>query len=264
MPAGGLLPHQIIKSLYKDGEQVAELQWERMVSDVAKKGKLTNCIAFCDVSGSMNGTPMEVCVALGLLVSELSEEPWKGKLFTCSQDPQLHLIKRDTLLAKTEFTREMDWGMNTDLQKVFDQILEVAVEAKLTEEQLIKRVFVFSDMEFDDATGQRRNIWVGLDTEDRDPEEEMKKGWETDYGVIQRKFLEKGYNKVPEIVFWNLRDSMSTLVVANQTGVFAKNLLTLFLEEGGIVNPEDVMRLAIAGGEYKELLFMIEVLRMLF
>ena len=34
---------------------------------------------------------------------------------------------------------------------------------------------------------------------------------------------------------------------------FAKNLLTLFLEEGGIVNPEDVMRLAIAGGEYKEL-----------
>lgn len=264
MPAGGLLPHQIINSLYEDGEKVAELQWERMVSDVSKKGKLTNCIAVCDVSGSMNGTPMEVCVALGLLVSELSEEPWKGKLFTCSQDPQLHLIKGDTLLAKTEFTREMDWGMNTDLQKVFDQILEVAVEAKLTEEQLIKRVFVFSDMEFDDATGQRRNIWVGLDTEDRDPEEEMKKGWETDYGVIQRKFREKGYNKVPEIVFWNLRDSMSTLVVANQTGVFAKNLLTLFLEEGGIVNPEDVMRLAIAGGEYKELLFMIEVLRMLF
>ena len=67
--AGALLPHQIIKSLYEDGEQVAELQWERMVSDVAKKGKLTNCIAVCDVSGSMNGTPMEVCAALVLLVS---------------------------------------------------------------------------------------------------------------------------------------------------------------------------------------------------
>ena len=181
-------------------------------------------------------------------------------MFTFSQDPQLHLIKGNTLLAKTEFIREMDWGMNTDLQKVFDQILEVAVEAKLTEKQLIKRVFVFSDMEFDGATGQGRNIWVGFDTEDSDPEpeEEMKKGWETDYGVIQRKFREKGYNRVLEIVFWNLRDSMSTPVVADQTGValvsgFAKNLLTLFLEEGGIVNPEDVMRLAIAGGEYKEL-----------
>ena len=258
--AGALLPHEIIKSLDKDGGQVAELQWERMVSDVAKKGKLTNCIAVCDVSGSMNGTPMEVCVALGLLVSELSEEPWKGKLFTFSQDPQLHLIKGDTLLAKTKFIRKMDWGMNTDLQKVFDQILDVAVEAKLTEGQLIKRVFVFSDMEFDSATGQDRYIWARLNTEgiDLEPEEKMKKGWETDYEVIQRKFQEKGYNKPPEIVFWNLRDSRSTPVVANQTGValvsgFAKNLLTLFLEEGGIVNPEDVMRLAIAGGEYKEL-----------
>ena len=258
--AGALLPHEIIKSLDEDGGQVAELQWERMVSDVAKKGKLRNCIAVCDVSGSMDGTPMEVCVAMGLLVSELSEEPWKGKLFTFSQDPQLHLIKGDTLLAKTEFIRKMDWGMNTDLQKVFDQILEVAVEAKLTEEQLIKRVFVFSDMEFDSATRQCSNIWARMNTEgiDLEPEEEMKRGWETDYEFIQRKFREKGYNKAPEVVFWNLRDSRSTPVVANQTGValvsgFAKNLLTLFLEEGGIVNPEDVMRLAIAGEEYKKL-----------
>ena len=258
--AGALLPHEIIKALDEDGGQVAELRWERMVSDVAKKGKLRNCIAVCDVSGSMDGTPMEVCVALGLLVSELSEEPWKGKLFTFSENPQLHLVKGDTLLAKTKFIRKMDWGMNTDLQKVFDQILDVAVEAKLTEGQLIKRVFVFSDMEFDSATGQDRYIWARLNTEgiDLEPEEKMKKGWETDYEVIQRKFQEKGYNKPPEIVFWNLRDSRSTPVVANQTGValvsgFAKNLLTLFLEEGGIVNPEDVMRLAIAGEEYKKL-----------
>ena len=259
--AGALLPHEIIKSLDEDGGQVAELQWERMVSDVAKKGKLRNCIAVCDVSGSMDGTPMEVCVAMGLLVSELSEEPWKGKLFTFSQDPQLHLIKGDTLLAKTEFIRKMDWGMNTDLQKVFDQILEVAVEAKLTEEQLIKRVFVFSDMEFDSA--RLNTECIDLEPEEEmkrgwETEEETKRGWETDYEVIQRKFREKGYNKAPEVVFWNLRDSSSTPVVANQTGValvsgFAKNLLTLFLEEGGIVNPEDVMRLAIAGEEYKKL-----------
>jgi hypothetical protein len=38
--------------------------------------RLRNCLAVCDVSGSMFGTPTEVCVALGVLVSELSEEPW--------------------------------------------------------------------------------------------------------------------------------------------------------------------------------------------
>ncbi|OMO95317.1 hypothetical protein COLO4_15988 [Corchorus olitorius] len=285
--AGALLPHEIIGSLKdKDGGEVAELQWSRMVEDLAKKGKLKNCIAVCDVSGSMEGIPMEVSVALGLLVSELSEEPWKGKVITFSENPELHLIKGDTLKAKTEFVRRMDWGGNTDFQKVFDQILSVAVEGKLSEEQLIKRIFVFSDMEFDEANARRRFYDSDEDGEsvddfnsDSNEDEENvddfnwdahykkmeekrkeweKKQWETDYEVIQRKYRDCGYNRVPEIVFWNLRNSSSTPVVANQNGVamvsgFSKNLLTLFLEEGGIVNPEQVMVLAIAGEEYKKL-----------
>lgn len=52
-----------------------------------------NCLAICDVSGSMDGTPMDASVALGLLISELSEEPWKGKLITFSHDPQLQVIQ---------------------------------------------------------------------------------------------------------------------------------------------------------------------------
>jgi len=177
-------------------------------------------------------------VALGLLVSELSEEPWKGKVITFSANPQLHLIKGDSLLAKIEFIKNMEWGYNTDFQKVFDQMLQVAVEGKLTEDQLIKRVFVFSDMEFDQACGSN--------------------SWETDYQVIQRKFREKGYNRVPEIVFWNLRHSSSVPVVARQSGValvsgFSKNMLTIFLDEGRIQTPEDVMELALSGEEYKKL-----------
>ncbi|KAE8688409.1 putative Leucine-rich repeat receptor-like protein kinase family protein [Hibiscus syriacus] len=222
--AGALLPHEIIGSLEdKDGEQVAELQWKRMVNDVAEKGKLTNCIAVCDVSGSMSGIPMEVSVALGLLVSELSEEPWKGKVITFSANPELHLIKGDTLKAKIEFVRNMEWGGNTDFQKVFDQILAVAVEGKLSEEQLIKRVFVFSDMEFDDANGSHSKYWDHMNNhgngddgngDDEMTWEERRKEWEknkhnlwkTDYEVIQQKFHDSGYKRVPEIVFWNLRN----------------------------------------------------------
>ncbi|XP_059427847.1 uncharacterized protein LOC132161689 [Corylus avellana] len=263
--AGALLPHEIIESLYpknyyddKDSDEVAELQWERMVSDVAKKGKLKNCIAVCDVSGSMNGTPMEVCVALGLLVSELSEEPWKGKVITFSENPQLHLIKGDSLLAKTKFIREMEWGYNTDFQKVFDQILQVAVEGKLTEDQLIKRVFVFSDMEFDVASGQRGVNYYGYGSYGNVDRGNDSNSWETDYEAIQRKFREKGYNRVPEIVFWNLRHSSSVPVVASQSGValvsgFSKNMLTVFLGEGRIQTSEDVMELALSGEEYKKL-----------
>ena len=178
-------------------------------------------------------------------------------MITFSENPQLHLIKGRYLLAKTKFIRRMEWGCNTDFQKVFDQILQVAVEGKLTEDQLIKRVFVFSDMEFDQTSGQPRdNYGYGpYGNVDRGNDSDS---WETDYEAIQRKFREKGYNRVPEIVFWNLRHSLSTPVVANQSGValvsgFSKNMLTVFLEEGKVSNPEDMMELAISGEEYKTL-----------
>nr|XP_043630544.1 uncharacterized protein LOC122601875 [Erigeron canadensis] len=249
--AGALLPHEIIASLNQGSSgagNVAELQWKRMVNDLLEKGKLTDCIAVCDVSGSMNGTPMEVAVALALLVSELSAEPWKGHVITFSQYPQLHLIEGRDLKSKIEFIRKMDWGGNTDFQRVFDRMLDVALNGKLGEDEMVKRVFVFSDMEFDQASANP---------------------WETDYKVIQRKFKNIGYEKVPEIVFWNLRDSRSTPVTADQEGVallsgFSKNLLTLFLEEGGVIKPEDLpvktklspestMEAAISGDLYQKL-----------
>ena len=117
--AGALLPHEIIASLNEeDGEKVAKLQWARMVEDLSKNGRLTNCIAVCDVSGSMSGTPMEVCVALGQLVSELSEDPWKGNVGTFRANPELHKIQGDSLVSKTEFVRMVEWAANTDFQKV--------------------------------------------------------------------------------------------------------------------------------------------------
>ncbi|CAA0842205.1 Uncharacterised conserved protein UCP015417-vWA [Striga hermonthica] len=153
----------------------------------------------------MAGEPILVSVALGILVSELSEEPWKGKVITFSEKPQLHAVKGENLKEKTEFVRRMDWMMNTDFQKVFDLLLVVAVEGKLKPENMIKRVFVFSDMEFDQ---------VSLNP------------WETDYRAIVRKF-------------WNLRESRATPVGAGQPEValvsgFSKNLMKLFLEEGGL------------------------------
>ncbi|CAE6222792.1 unnamed protein product [Arabidopsis arenosa] len=264
--AGALLPHQIISQLENDSEnevgaEVAELQWARMVDDLAKKGKLKNSLAICDVSGSMAGTPMNVCVALGLLVSELNEEPWKGKVITFSENPQLHVVTGSSLREKTQFVREMDWGMNTDFQKVFDRILEVAVENNLTDNQMIKRLFVFSDMEFDDARVDSHSEVSDYESNSESDYESVSESfekWETDYKVVQRKYKEKGFQNVPEIVFWNLRDSSATPVASKQKGVamvsgFSKNLLTLFLEEGGIVNPEDIMWLAIKGDEYKKL-----------
>lgn len=240
--AGALLPHDIVKDAVKNAGQtpnVAELQWKRMVQDLKEKGKLSNCLAICDVSASMHGEPMEVCIALGLLVSELCEEPWKGHIITFSAQPQLQLVQGDTLAEKHSFTQRMEWDMNTDFQKVFDLILTLAVTTSLPPERMVKRLFVFSDMEFDSASTSKD--WAG-----------------TDYMVIRRKFQTAGYGDPPEIVFWNLRASDSTPVVSTQSGVamvsgFSKNLLKIFLEEDGVVNPMLVMKRAIAAPMFNEL-----------
>ncbi|KAG8070037.1 hypothetical protein GUJ93_ZPchr0006g44854 [Zizania palustris] len=151
---------------------------------------------------------------------------------------KLHRIAGETLYEKVQFIRVMDWGMNTNFQAVFDKILEVAVGAGLTPERMVRRVLVFSDMEFDQASAQP---------------------WETDYEAIVRKFMAAGYGAtVPEAVFWNLRDSKAVPVTSDQKGValvsgFSKNLLKLFLDNSGIVSPRAVMEKAIAGQLYDKL-----------
>ncbi|TVU08216.1 hypothetical protein EJB05_41611, partial [Eragrostis curvula] len=250
--AGALLPHEIAAPAYRgEDDDVSELQWRRMVDDLRKKGSLSNCIAVCDVSGSMSGTPMEVCVALGLLLSELSEQPWSGRVITFSHTPEIHMIKGETLKEKLSFVQSMDWGMNTNFQAVFDRILQTAVEARLAPDKMIRTVFVFSDMEFDQARGHQ--YWY------YQVDQAGGSQWDTDYQVICQKFRDAGYGDVvPQIVFWNLRDSRSTPVTSTQPGVamvsgFSKNMMKIFLENDGVLNPEAVMAAAIAGEEYQKL-----------
>ncbi|KAF1002490.1 uncharacterized protein LOC141701160 [Apium graveolens] len=237
--AGALLPHKIIASL-NDGDsgEVAELQWKRIVNDLSSKGKLKNCIAVCDVSSNMEGVTLDVCLALGVLISELSEDPWSGNLITFSTNPKLEKVEGEDLRSKVDFVRRLEVESNTDFQKVFDVILKVAEKGQLNEDQMIKKIFVFSSMEFDNIS---ENIW------------------ETDYQAITRKYTEKGYGScVPEIVFWNLTDSKATPVPSDKPGValvsgYSKNLMTLFLEDKGTMTPESVMEVAISGEEYSKL-----------
>uniref|UniRef100_A0ACD5XDL8 Uncharacterized protein n=1 Tax=Avena sativa TaxID=4498 RepID=A0ACD5XDL8_AVESA len=130
--AGALLPHEIAAPAYRgEDDEVSELQWRRMVDDLRAKGSLRNCISVCDVSGSMEGTPMEVCIALGVLTSELSEEPWAGKVITFHSRPSIHVIKGRTLREKFKFVKRLEWHGGTNFQGVFDQILRTATESQL-------------------------------------------------------------------------------------------------------------------------------------
>ncbi|CAN6577843.1 unnamed protein product [Malus baccata var. baccata] len=242
--ACALLPNEIVEYVNNRGVgQAAELQWKAIVE--AKVGKLENCLAVCDVSpSSMVGISVDVSVAMGLLVSELSEEPsWKGKVINFSPNPDLHLVQGDDLKSKCAFVRRLDCGEHIDLRKVFDLILEAAMNGNLKAEQMIKKVFVFTNTNFDCALSNSNNS----------------SRWESNYEAIRSMFKEKGYeNAVPEIVYWKVDTLVAPCTKPGVTifGGFSKDLLRLFLDNDGKVSPYHVMEAALSPKEYQNLAVM--------
>ena len=103
---------------------------------------------------------------------------------------------------------------------MFDLILQKATEANLPRHEMVKTLFIFSDMKFDECGGE---------------------GYKSDYHIVKRKFEEAGYD-VPGIVFWNLvgddgykppvgRDERNVAVFSG----FSGHVMKIFLERGEIV-----------------------------
>lgn len=232
--AGALLPHKIVESIYEFDQklnEVAELQWVRMLGDLAEQGRLTNC---CAISNNIAGS---TCAGFVLLVSELTWEPWKGKVITWCEDPEFHNIEGDSLAEKVESIQNMSCDDKVDLQKVFDKILEFTVGENLSEDQMLRRLFVFVEEEFEKVSGNP---------------------WEIEYAEMKAKFIDQGFKNVPEVVFWNLKGSKAAPVRCDVPGMavvsgLSKNLLTLFFDDGSVLTPETVMDAVISRPEYDQL-----------
>ena len=154
-----------------------------------------------DVSGSMSGTPMEVAIALGILVSEITSPSYANRCLTFSARPEwVEIDPSMSLEEKVHQVQSAPWGMNTDFEQACEHILKVAVEAKLQPED-IPDLIVFSDMQFDEARDQ--NGW--------ETHQERILPWETHQERIVRRFKEEGLKVCgkawpsPHIIYWNLR-----------------------------------------------------------
>eukprot|EP00210_Caulerpa_lentillifera_P008934 g8525.t1 len=187
--ASALQPHDLVKQVYHaeweplepNALTTIQVQWDAYVQKLKESGVLSNCLAICDVSGSMEGTPMKVAIALSLLVADLAEEPYKGFICTFSATPELVRIPDSTLDVKVEATKRLDWAENTNVERVFDLILERALKHNLPKESMIGRLFIFSDMQFEQASEDGK----------------------TNFEAAKSKFNNAGYD-LPQIVFWNL------------------------------------------------------------
>lgn len=207
-----------------------EAQWKVMVERVREAGTLDNCLAVCDVSGSMGSLfspssppqPIFPAVALTLVLSELARPPFAHAFVSFSAFPQfVQLDGTQPLAAKLGTIANADWGMNTAFDRVFlDLLLPLAKAHQVPPEQMIKRLFVFSDMQFDEAHGASTDGGA----------------WDTTHDVVERAFREAGY-ELPEIVYWNLAAGPTTHpVTAERAGValvsgFSPTVLKVFMGE---------------------------------
>lgn len=251
--------------------RTVEAQWATLVARTREAGTLDNCIAICDVSGSMGSVsyptrrtsnyrvePIWPALTLSLLVARLAKPPFHNAFITFSSCPSIvTLDSEDAHVGLGETVRQMGkahWGMNTDFEAVFLRlILPLAIANKVPQEDMIKRIFVFTDMQFD--------VSQGYDTAGQ---------WKTNHDMIERAYKEAGYD-MPEIVYWDLSHAAvypgtTAPVTCDREGVamlsgYSAALLKVFMgeEEAGWevvkerMTPEGMMLKAVGRKSFEPL-----------
>lgn len=189
-----LYPHEIVGKLLgwnnNISPTVAQAMWDNLPNYVSGE---ENAIAVVDVSGSMSGTPMEVAIALGIYLAERAEGVYKDRFITFSEKPELQKVEGKDIATKVNGLRTANWDMNTDMEAVFQLILDAAVTNKIPQSEMLDKLYIISDMEFDAATSG--GGWYSS-TKRPAPDATL-------FQTIEKKFADAGY-KMPNLVFWNV------------------------------------------------------------
>ncbi|KAF1842258.1 uncharacterized protein K460DRAFT_345940 [Cucurbitaria berberidis CBS 394.84] len=219
--------------------EVIDGQWNTLLKRVRDAGTLQSSIAVCDVSGSMSwpsfkdgSCPMDSAIGLSLLIAEITAAPFGGGFISFHSTPTyISTSGGDNdargLVDKVRYIQSTDWGFSTDFVAVFeDVILPMAIANHLKQEDMVKQIFVFSDMQFNEAG-------------------ESSERWTSSYDRIKKKYANAGY-EVPRLIFWNLAahstdkpttmDDVDTALVSG----YSQGMLRAFLE-GGAFDDEDAV-----------------------
>lgn len=205
----------------KPYDQALETIWKNLpVHEVA------NLLVVRDGSGSMEGTPMDVGDALTIYTSEHSYTPaFKDKFIEFSSESRVvDLSGCETLHDKLHLlrTKYTDCS-NTNLEAVFDQVLDTAIRFNLKQEE-IPSLLIISDMQFDAAVD---GWWF----RDRDTSKTR-----ILFSTLKEKYEDKGY-KMPKLIFWNVQSDSSNdciPVQENDLGVilvsgYSQNILDMVM-----------------------------------
>lgn len=267
--ADTVYPHEVIKKIidsyrydhyYGDAPRLSKGesdliigQWRGFVEKAHASGALRDCVALCDFSGSMDGVPKTVSLALGLLIAEVSGT---NKFLTFDTNPKWHRMKPEqTIIDRVAATGNIGDSLSTDFQKAMDLILADVKERRLRPEQIPKDLIVFTDMGFDQACGSdKTSFWTGHSYRNV-----VKTApWQTHIQMIREAWKRAGedmWNQPfvpPRIVIWNLRAEYKDFhATADQEGVIMLSgwspALFKVIQETRVevITPMDALRLQL-------------------
>ncbi|EGG21083.1 hypothetical protein DFA_00958 [Cavenderia fasciculata] len=237
-----LFPHEIVQEFIsrQEDDVILEEQWKVLEAETAKLGSLADCIVLSDVSGSMSGTPMQVSVALGLLISRLTAAPFKDIVITFHETPSFHHVQGNSLKERVADLLASPWGGSTNFNAVFKMILETAQKNNLPAEAMPKKLFVISDMQFDAADNK----------------------FKSNHQNMIDQYKKAGY-PVPQMIYWNVNGAYTTTPVgsASTPGVglvsgFSPSILKAIIQNGNTdsLSPLALLQPVLDDARYADLL----------
>jgi len=167
--------------------------WEALPNYLKDTNETAICM--CDTSGSMDGIPLIVALSLGIYCADKCVGPFKNHFITFDYKPTLQELKGEDIFEKVSSIREINVA-NTNFEAALQLILNTAIKNNLKQEEIPSKLYVISDMQFDNATGQYSYSWGK-------PTDVIYKPF---MQTMKEKFAAAGYT-MPAIVYWNVKNS---------------------------------------------------------
>jgi hypothetical protein len=248
--AGAVYPYDITKNMKHGSSDGANVQWNALPNYMT--GNTERLLPVVDVSGSMDCsaggsesvTCMDVSISLGLYISERNVGQFKDAFVTFSSDPQLQILS-GSLSERYNQLASAEWGMSTNIQAVFELILNQGKKHNVPESEMPTMILILSDMEFNSATNSS-NGWGESRKHDWNP---------TAQKMIEAMYSDAGYT-MPKIVYWNLNarnnnfpvqfDESGTALVSGFSPALLTNLLS-----GKDLSPVSMMNQVVNSARYE-------------
>lgn len=228
--AATLYPYEVVEKAWKaycynmeDSERVAiEKYWDNLPDYF--NGSTHSILPVVDTSGSMYGTPINVAIGLGMYAAERNRGAFKDHYISFASRPQLIHIEGADLTDKIIRIYRTNLCDNTNLEAVFDLLLNMIISGKAKAEDLPDTIVVISDMQID--VGTRSWNW-GRD--------KSSSYWTTDSAATEMEKIRNGWLrygiKMPKLVYWNVDARDNTILDSGPDVSFVSGFSPVLFEQ---------------------------------